>query len=143
MRATYPFIDKNRRLHTFELFGYDFMLDEDLKLYLIEANINPCLAVTSNFSARFVPILVDNTLRIALDPLFPPPEGFGPAKKTLGDLLPELRYELVFDQRVEGAEIDRIYAESSAEDIPSKFQEMTAFCRRDCRGHRQPEFRHR
>lgn len=27
----------------FELFGYDFMIDEDLKVYLIEVNTNPCL----------------------------------------------------------------------------------------------------
>lgn len=27
----------------FELMGFDFMLDDDLKLYLIECNTNPCL----------------------------------------------------------------------------------------------------
>ncbi len=27
----------------FELMGFDFMLDSDLKLYLIECNTNPCL----------------------------------------------------------------------------------------------------
>ena len=27
----------------FELMGFDFMLDADLKLYLIECNTNPCL----------------------------------------------------------------------------------------------------
>lgn len=29
--------------NSFELFGYDFMIDEDLKVYLIEVNTNPCL----------------------------------------------------------------------------------------------------
>jgi tubulin monoglycylase TTLL3/8 len=27
----------------FELMGFDFMIDSDLKLYLIECNTNPCL----------------------------------------------------------------------------------------------------
>lgn len=30
----------------FEIFGYDFMLDENLKVYLIEVNTNPCLDTT-------------------------------------------------------------------------------------------------
>lgn len=30
-------------INQFELFGYDFMLDEDGKVYLIEVNTNPCL----------------------------------------------------------------------------------------------------
>ena len=29
----------------FEMFGYDFMIDEDLKVYLIEVNTNPCLDI--------------------------------------------------------------------------------------------------
>lgn len=27
----------------YEVFGFDFMLDSDMKLYLIECNTNPCL----------------------------------------------------------------------------------------------------
>ena len=38
-----PFIKHNQ----FELFGYDFMIDEDLKVYLIEVNTNPCLETAS------------------------------------------------------------------------------------------------
>ena len=32
----------------FELFGYDFMLDNDLGLWLIEVNTNPCLEESSH-----------------------------------------------------------------------------------------------
>ena len=63
MKAVFLIIEKNRRLNTFELFGYDFMIDENFQVFLIEANINPCLGVTSNFSSRFIPKLVENVIR--------------------------------------------------------------------------------
>ncbi len=84
------------------------MIDEDYKVYLIEININPCLGVTSSFSSRFITSLVDNTLRIAVDPLLPPPQDFA-AKKYSGDALPEIRYELIFDQRTDGPQVERLY----------------------------------
>ena len=84
------------------------MIDEEFKVYLIEININPCLGVTSSFSSRFITSLMDNTFRIAIDPVFPPPAEFS-AKKGAGEILPEIRYELVFDQRVEGEALDLLY----------------------------------
>ena len=76
MRSVCSTIDKNKRLHTFELFGYDFMIDQNFKVYLIEANINPCLGVTSSLSAQFIPTLIENVFKIAIDPLFQPPDDF-------------------------------------------------------------------
>ena len=43
VRATYSVLDHERKLHNFELFGLDFMLDEQLNVILIEVNTNPCL----------------------------------------------------------------------------------------------------
>jgi D-alanine-D-alanine ligase-like ATP-grasp enzyme len=43
MRATSLNIDSKQRDHCFEIYGYDFMMDTDFKLYLIEVNTNPCL----------------------------------------------------------------------------------------------------
>lgn len=110
MKAVYFSIDKKRRLHTFELFGYDFMIDEDLKPYLIEVNINPCLGVTSSFSSRFISTLLDNTFRIAIDPLFPPPLDASPSKKSGNDNMPEIRYELIFDQKVDGPILEKVFS---------------------------------
>jgi tubulin--tyrosine ligase len=44
-RATQKVIAPSRDLHhhTFEIYGFDFMLDENFKVYLIEVNTNPCL----------------------------------------------------------------------------------------------------
>lgn len=36
-------INRLDRLFCFEIFGYDFMLDENGKLWLIEVNTNPCI----------------------------------------------------------------------------------------------------
>ena len=34
---------RNTIMNQFEMFGYDFMIDEDLNVLLIEVNTNPCL----------------------------------------------------------------------------------------------------
>jgi len=41
IRAASSNINPARRLHTFEIFGYDFMVDSDLRVWLIEINTNP------------------------------------------------------------------------------------------------------
>jgi D-alanine-D-alanine ligase-like ATP-grasp enzyme len=45
-RACYKNLDGAKRLHSFEILGYDFMLDSNFKVYLIEVNTNPCLETT-------------------------------------------------------------------------------------------------
>jgi D-alanine-D-alanine ligase-like ATP-grasp enzyme len=35
------------RKYTFELIGYDFIVDEDLQSYIIEVNTNPCIEESS------------------------------------------------------------------------------------------------
>ena len=72
-RSVYNKIDPNRNKNAFEIFGYDFMIDENFKVYLIEANTNPCLEICCPLLARIIPELLDNSFRIALDPLFQPP----------------------------------------------------------------------
>ena len=43
MKAVSLKIDNRKKANKFELFGYDFMLDDHQKAYLIEVNTNPCL----------------------------------------------------------------------------------------------------
>ena len=42
-RAVYGLIDPNKQKHGFEIYGYDFMIDEDFRVYMIEVNTNPSL----------------------------------------------------------------------------------------------------
>lgn len=74
-RATYKVVSPSRTLqhHTFEIFGFDFMLDENFKVYLIEVNTNPCLETTCPLLQKIITDVVDTGLRVALDPLYPPP----------------------------------------------------------------------
>lgn len=69
-RAVAYKIDPYRIQNSFEIFGYDFMIDENFKVHLIEANTNPCLEICCPLLARIIPELLDNSFRIALDPLF-------------------------------------------------------------------------
>lgn len=48
-------MNPNKRKHIFELFGFDFLLDEDLRLWLIEINTNPFLGTPNKEMQRLVP----------------------------------------------------------------------------------------
>ena len=64
-------IDPNRRKFCFELFGYDFILDEDFNSWLIEVNTNPCLEESSDLLKRLLPRMIEDMLRLTVDVVFP------------------------------------------------------------------------
>ena len=64
-------ININNLNYCFEIFGYDFMLDEDKNVYLIEINTNPGLEISSDIIAELVPRMIDNSLLLTVDELFP------------------------------------------------------------------------
>lgn len=107
--ATFTKIDANRRTHSFEIFGFDFMIDEHFKVILIECNTNPCLELCSPLSARIIPALLDNAFRIAVDPLFPPPDFSMARKNVMHEILPLNKMELVFDERIQGKELRDLF----------------------------------
>lgn len=61
--ATYSKMDPDRLCHSFEILGYDFMLDEDFKLSLIEVNTNPCLETDSPLLSRIIPEMLDASFK--------------------------------------------------------------------------------
>jgi D-alanine-D-alanine ligase-like ATP-grasp enzyme len=56
--------------HTFELLGYDFIIDEALNTILIEVNTNPCLEESNALLRKLLPRMVDDMFNVVLDPLF-------------------------------------------------------------------------
>ena len=175
-RAVHNKIDPRRLGHSFEVLGYDFMIDENFKVLMIEANTNPSLEICSPLMARIIPELLDNSFRIAVDPLYQPPylieekvQEFSPAPRTCMtgqikeedpptspqhllkqptvrgaalingqggptsqgqkqrkrfELMPSIKYTLVFDERVDGPELDELQVSGGqAEQLLAEIQE--------------------
>jgi hypothetical protein len=59
----------NKRAGSFELFGYDFIIDEDLRTWLIEVNTNPYLGAPSKTMMTMINSMIEDMLEIALLPV--------------------------------------------------------------------------
>ena len=106
IRATFHLLDSKKRMNSFELFGYDFMFDDQFKPYLIEVNSNPSLEPSSTLLSKLFSSMLDNSFRIAIDPLFPPNDGFSMKKGSIGiEICPENRFDLIFDERIDGPDL--------------------------------------
>ena len=58
------------RKYTFEIFGFDFMLDCNFEPFLIEVNSNPGLEESSPLIKKLVPRMLDDALRLTVDKEF-------------------------------------------------------------------------
>lgn len=56
-----------RKVGTFELLGYDFMIDSEMKVWLIEVNINPALFTNCNVLKSVLPPMIKETLNIVVE----------------------------------------------------------------------------
>ena len=54
----------------FEIFGYDFILDNDFKLWILEINNNPGLGISSPLIQKLVPRMLDDAFRLTIDKIF-------------------------------------------------------------------------
>ena len=71
IEATYWKLNPNRKIQSFELLGYDFMVDSDLRVWLIEVNTNPCLELSSPYLEHLIPKMLDSALALTVDQVFP------------------------------------------------------------------------
>ncbi|CDW75515.1 tubulin-tyrosine ligase family protein [Stylonychia lemnae] len=80
---------KNRE-NIFEVMGYDFMIDEDFRVWLIEVNTNPYFGVLNDNLPKFIDNLVDDTFKLTVDKIFP---------RELDDSDRKSEYELLYSQK--------------------------------------------
>jgi len=73
------------------------MIDDDFATWLIEVNTNPCLELSSPLLARIIPNMVENALKIAVDPLFPPPKDVPKTKTLPVDLFETNKFTLILN----------------------------------------------
>ena len=82
MRSVKDKLNKNCGCYQFEIFGYDFMLDENFNLFLIEVNTNPGLEESSPWIQIIIPRMLDDTLRLTIDQVFNPGYDFSKRYKN-------------------------------------------------------------
>lgn len=80
-------LNPSQREHSYELFGYDFLIDEDFRVWLIEVNTNPYLGVPNEFIKDLLPKMMSELLQIVADPVFPPKVN----------VMHHSTYELIYD----------------------------------------------
>jgi hypothetical protein len=61
-----------KRRHDFELFGFDFLIDEDFRVWLIEVNTNPYFGVPNDYIRQLLPKMINDLIEITVDPVFSP-----------------------------------------------------------------------
>lgn len=61
-----------KRRNGFEFFGFDFMIDEDFRLWLIEVNTNPYIGLHNEKMNDVLPQMFKGLFKITLDPIFEP-----------------------------------------------------------------------
>ncbi len=65
-------INRNERQFCYLVLGYDFMIDKNNKVWLIEINKNTGLAESSAIINTIMPRMMDDSLRLTIDDLFEP-----------------------------------------------------------------------
>lgn len=55
MESVKKLINPNDCKYNFEIFGYDFMIDSEGSVWLIEVNTNPCIELSSPLLAQLIP----------------------------------------------------------------------------------------
>ena len=65
-------LNPNGRQGTFELFGFDFLIDEDYRVWLIEVNTNPYLGMPNQYMKELMPKMANDLLKLVLDPIYEP-----------------------------------------------------------------------
>jgi len=63
-------LNPNKRRNGFELFGFDYMIDEDFRVWLIEVNTNPYIGIHNSGMKNVLPEMFASLFKIVIDPVF-------------------------------------------------------------------------
>ena len=80
-------MNASQRRNVFELFGFDFLLDEDFRIWLIECNYNPFLGTPNAYMKILVPNMINDMLKIVVDPVLKPVVEIDPDRPNDFELL--------------------------------------------------------
>ena len=80
--ATRKLIDPSKRRSCFEMFGYDFILDEDFNTWLIEVNTNPCIEESSTILKILLPRMIEDMMKLSVDSFYSDFQSKTEAKQT-------------------------------------------------------------
>ena len=65
-------LNPNKRGNSYELLGFDFMIDEDFRTWLIEVNTNPYIGLHNKGMSHIIPEMFKDMHKITIDPIFDP-----------------------------------------------------------------------
>lgn len=80
-------LNPSKRKNSFELFGFDFLIDEDFRVWLIEVNTNPYLGIPNEYIKNLLPTMLDDLFRIVLDPVYQPDKAASDVRPNNFELL--------------------------------------------------------
>lgn len=63
-------MNRNDRKYSFEIFGFDFLIDKNFEVYVLEVNTNPGLEESSNLIKILLPRMIDDALKLTIDDIF-------------------------------------------------------------------------
>ena len=67
MKSVSKKVNKFDRKGCFEIFGYDFIFDENFVPYLLEVNTNPGLEISSPLMEMLIPRMIDDAFKLTID----------------------------------------------------------------------------
>ena len=59
--------EMKQRENSFELFGYDFMIDEQFNVILIEVNSSPALDYSTKVTKKLVKLMIKDLIQVVID----------------------------------------------------------------------------
>ena len=56
---------------SFQIFGYDFIVDQKYNPWILEINDNPGIEISSELISHLIPRMIDDAIRLTVDKVFP------------------------------------------------------------------------